>query len=655
MIDPKAFDVFLAIYMHKSSMSYEEIEDYFGLRPRTLRELIKNNRDEFERKAHARLVSVPNQGYTIEADDSKLLKQYLLKTRMELRDKSYEMPSTTTERVEYIIRTFLMTDTPIKIDDLADELIISRSTLNEELKQVREKLDEHNLKLMSQGKEGLVLEGSEQDIQSCISDTFFYTDYHLSTSFQKEALGTLGAKYESDISDIIGTVLEKNHYHMTDIGIHNLVVHILIALYRVQDCAKAIDSSNIPQDKYKLEMSMAKEIRDEVTALTSIRIPDSDLAYMAVHMIGTRIFEEKDSHMISSETLNLVREILTKIKTAYGVDFFNDIDLFTMLCLHIEPLINRLENHIKTRNPLLLRIKEENHFAFDIAIVASDVISKRLHVFMDENETSYLALHFALALERRGKEEKKKVLTVCASGAGSSRLLKYRLQERFKDTISQIDSTSMMSLQKMDLSSYDLIISTLPLNFEPEVPVLVIDSFLTEDDEKNIEDIFDHGNLKNGILDGFDQRLYLFRKNCNSPSEAIHLMCGALNSVISLPKEFEEKVIQREMFSSTYFGHGIATPHPTTLIVNDNKVCAMQIENGITWYNGKQVHWIFLLALNKEENEEGEQIVQALYSLIKDIETMKKLKGPNTYSVFLQTIEKKYRNNSMDRSESIFQ
>ena len=51
-----------------------------------------------------------------------------------------EVPKTMQERIAYLIRKLLMVDYPLKLDELADEVFVSRQTINGDLKEVRKLL-----------------------------------------------------------------------------------------------------------------------------------------------------------------------------------------------------------------------------------------------------------------------------------------------------------------------------------------------------------------------------------------------------------------------------------------------------------------------------------------------------------------------------------
>ena len=68
--------------------------------------------------------------------------------RRELRT-AQTVPKYRYERVNYIVKKLLTVDYYLTIEDLVDELYISRSTLTADLKEVREIFKDYNLELIS--------------------------------------------------------------------------------------------------------------------------------------------------------------------------------------------------------------------------------------------------------------------------------------------------------------------------------------------------------------------------------------------------------------------------------------------------------------------------------------------------------------------------
>lgn len=75
---------------------------------------------------------------------------------------------------------------------------------------------------------------------------------------------------------------------------------------------------------------------------------------------------------------------------------------------------------MKLKNPLLKDIKARFPMAYAIALHSSSILTERYGHELKDDEVGYLALAFALAIERQNTElPKKNILIVCASGKGS--------------------------------------------------------------------------------------------------------------------------------------------------------------------------------------------------------------------------------------------
>src|SRR5699024_6433176 len=77
-------------------------------------------------------------------------------------------------------------------------------------------------------------------------------------------------------------------------------------------------------------------------------------------------------------------------------------------------------------------------------------------------EICYLVLHFGSALLQKEAAVSLKALVVCSSGIGTAKLLATKLQQQIPE-IKQVENKSLFELPEINLSEYDLIVSTIPL------------------------------------------------------------------------------------------------------------------------------------------------------------------------------------------------
>lgn len=636
MMDEKAFDFFSALAKDFSFHNVEELSYQLDMSERSLREVVRIYKDDFEEKSGARLLFKTNFGYRIDVLDITKFQCYLENTKKGIRENQVENPNTSKDRTDYILRKLLLSKTPIKTEDMCEELNVSKSTLAIDLKNVREELDKYSLKLEVKGKQGLYISGDLKDLRMCVSDSFFYHSDALDINIPlfENCTNIQGKEWiKSQVLDEI----QKKKYHMSDIGVENLSVHLFITLLMNQLYGEDT-KANIRVENYPTEKEIAENIIERIHHKTGIKLSDNDIGYIIVHMIGNKVFTEKDANILSYDTLNTVRKILTEIQNIYAVNLFNDIDLFTMLCVHIEPMIQRLNNHVRMHNPLVQQVYEENPLGYDMAVLASEIIAKKYNVVVDQNEIGYLALHFQLALERKNDLKSFRVLTVCASGVGTSRILKYKLERQFGDKMQVIDSCSLVELSAMDLSKYDLIISTIPLQ-EVSKPVIVVNCLLSDVDYNTIDSFLNKDSqLLDEVLKAFDEELFIDHLDVKDAKDAIYELCIELGKKTKLPVNFEKKVIDREQIASTYTGHGVAVPHPSSILLDENKVVIAHVDKPVMWFNHKEVQWIILLGMKKGDDQISESIVRILYDILSDASAMVKLKRNFTYQMWIDTI-----------------
>lgn len=645
MISTKAYELLVLLSNTSEYQSIESLSYQLKIKPRTLREIIRTYKEEIEKEGSCTITIKNNYGYRLEINNKETFQHYLQEEKQKLHLAHLKNPETSSERADYIIRRLLLEKEPIKSDDICDLLIISRSTLAQDLKLVRSILQKYALSLEVQGKQGLYIHGDLTSIRSCFADYFFHDASDLS-------LLSIDTSLKDTIHQTIVSKLSLHHYQMSDIGIENLTIHILISLYMARLYSHELQQvQSFDTKKYPLEMQIAKEIRDAIEQVTNTHISDSDLPFICIHMIGFQVFDHVDENVVPAHVINTVRLILSEIRKIYSVDLFYDIDLFTVLCTHIAPMIQRIQNHIRMRNPLLSQIHEEDPIGFDMAVLASDIIQETYHASMDENEIGYLALHFQLALKRKNTPIKKNVLIVCASGIGTSRLLKYNIQKQFNTYINHIDTTSVNSIQQCNLSMYDFIISTIPLTGIHK-PVLVVNSILDMQDQTNISQYFSNSSHDiTEIMQAFQKELFITNLQLTDAKEAIIHLCNCLKKHMTISPDFPYKVIAREKIASTYLGHGIVVPHPTETVLDKNRIVIARFKKPICWFDGNMVTWIFLLALKKDST--NEELVRILYECISNANYMIALNNHPTYETFLQQIQT-IMNQQSNQQESIF-
>lgn len=350
-----------------------------------------------------------------------------------------------------------------------------------------------------------------------------------------------------------------------------------------------------------------------------MEIPEGETQYMMMHLLGKRIL--KQGQTLTTETLECISHVLEEIRREKGIDLAGDTELYTALALHTQPLLSRLRFGLKQENPILQDIKRDMPQAYELAVCALNVIRRDLSLDMSEDETGYLALHFAVALEKQQEDARNdwKVLVVCASGRGTAKLICHRLVERYHFKRENLILSSVFELEKQDFSQILCIFTTVPLPQQYPAPSVMVDLTMSDRAMERVDD-FMRTTAKPAGPSRLPQNLLLFPdKSFGTREEVLDFLCGELVRAFSFPGGeggFTSQVKQRENLSSTEVGGGLAMPHPYGYQGEIGAAAILSLKKPVQWKFGP-VRLVILLAIPEGDGEMN-AFMEALVPLATD-------------------------------------
>lgn len=625
--------LFKILARSKGYVSVDTLCAQMGIRPRTLREDIRKYKNFLSKEAGVRIDMKSNRGYILNILDEDKYYGYLKQIIYKEASKQTIIPVFQEDRVSYIIRYFLGKNDYIKSDDLAEELFVSRSTLSADLRLVKAELANYELTLESRVGLGLKIAGEERKIRSCMSDYYFYKGKDKQVLSIRDSLGSIKL---SEIADLLYDVIHDHQFKMNDIGFQNLVIHLAIAIFRVRENTY-VDVHDFDGDSFThyVEYDLAIEIVRRLNKIYHVSFPRGELIYIAMHLMGKRIYSIEDDQVIHVNTLNLVNKILEAIKKNTDISLYGDADLFTALALHIQPLLTRLNYDMKLHNPLMEAIKKNNLKAFDLAVLAGIVINEETNCHVDEDELGYFALHFELALNRMEHQDigKQRIIVVCPSGAGTAKMLLHKIKQVFAGQIENIQTMSAFSLRELDPQDWDLIVSTVPLNDNHGIPSIHVSYSLNDEDIQAIRRAVKDEPNKDAIIACFNERFFFGNMNFTSRNQVIDFMCDKITHHFKSSERFKELVYEREEIASTDLGNGIAMPHPGKLVLEENIVCVCHLENPVQWGKSK-VNLVFLVGMSKHLDFISETLQHTLLNLFNDVSALLAIQNDPSFATF---------------------
>ena len=505
------------------------------------------------------------------------------------------------DRVEYIIKKIInisSTDKDtIKLEDLADSMYVSLSTVKNDLKEVKKILNEYNLKISSKHKQGICIEASEEDIIKFIINYSNKVDNSLSI---KDFLNNNIIENLFSIKKILLDTLNYENMILTDNEFKNIVNYISIYLSRNNTNQSDFIKEYIKKYKSKKEKPISEDEQLLIRKAIKEFCRDLNIA-TSINLSHDKIFEEC---------------------------LFN----------HICNLYKRADLGINQYEITAGEIKLKYPFAFELGKIAKKTIEKNLNMEISEDEVENIALHIGGALERIDKRDEKKVyktIIVCTSGVGTSMLIKSKLENIFKGKLEIIKVIPSYLIDYVNVLDIDFVISTVEVNLE-NINVIKVSPMLTDKEIKLIEKYIETENvyIDLDIQNLFSSELFFKDIKAETRSQVIDIMSKKLVEKGYIDDTMRQSYFERETIATTEIGNMVAIPHGANGEVYENKVAIGILKEPISWEVGK-VRLIIMLALDKEKILDYEEVFSKIYKRVDSIAKVISICENKSYEKFI--------------------
>lgn len=503
---------------------------------------------------------------------------------------------------------------------------MSRSAISNDIKEVERRIARFGLAIEKRPHYGMRVSGPEMARRVCLANGILNSYTRVDGESCKDGLlsGMSNSRLISVIDGSVREVIEgEDSFRINSMAYQNLLVHIAVALGRLShDCQMPMQIDSLTDIQSKREYAIAERIADKIDMATGIGLPVEEVAYIAIHLAGKqtidRIPDGEQGLVISDEVWGLVSEVLQQVWKVFRFDFRNDLELRMNLARHIVPLAVRLRYGMELKNPMLDDIALRYPLAWAIARDAAAIIALHYNARVSSDEAGYLALAFALALERqKTPAPKKNVLVVCASGAGSARLLEYRVRKEFGAFVDQVEVCDVFDVSKIDFSHIDYVFTTVPLNEDVPVPVREVKYFLDSEEASSIKDMLSSAReIDFSIMRYFSRDLFFPHVLETQKDAVLSTLIDEVSRVKTVGGRFRDLVFEREGVVSTSFGNNVAIPHPLEPASDETFVCVALLDHPVIWdERGDVVQAVFLSSFTDHDGLE----VQKLYSGLADL------------------------------------
>ena len=521
-------------------------------------------------------------------------------------------------------------DNFLTIQEIADELLVSKSYAEKHLASIMKKYPEDIQAQRHYGIRYAASQNKRREVFVKILFPYLFGEDYIVALEQFDSLHFPLFHYftKKQMERTRGAVLQLQGlewFQLTDESLQQLFLYILF-LVRHADSGNTERPAAIQEDFINTQ---------EFDGLfewipgwcQEFGLPDSkeELRYMYTLLLSLRKQKIACQDQIMEKMRHPIQEILKGIMERLSVDFCNDEDLIEGLSSHIYTTILR-GNHldIETDAYMVKSMKRQYPFGFEMAAIAADYIADMYNLSMKENDLIYLAIHFQAAIERMKDEgEKTKIIIVCHFGAAAARIIRSKIERKLVG----VKVTGMYSLQEFKSLSHldcDCIVTTERI-LKADFPIIYISMALSEREmrkiEEGIKEIQVNHLLELNILEAII--LPIEEKDMES---AIKAMVQPLQEEDFVTEEYMRSVLSREEMSSTSLNY-IALPHGNPAMVHNTRLMIGRMDQPLLW-DDSEVSCAVLFAVSAEMLREKPMLFNTFYRTMADPnveESIKKL------------------------------
>ena len=624
------------LYVEENPVSAKVLAERLKVSERTIRTSIKALR------ADGYSISSSKAGYQLESKED-------IPLRNVLSEATYIF-SSPKERQIYETEKIIFSE-QIDLYKLGEQLFISDATIEKDLIQIRCDLQAYHLKI-DRSRDFVSIKGTENNKRKYISDRLNENAY-ASHQILEDLCGKIGSDSRR-IYEILVKKLTDYHLSYNDYTIKNILVHLIINLYRAKEGYSYDNySARTSIDKKTAEYQCARDILESLSAIVNLPVEPLEVDQLAF-VIATKttsassaVQHKKLKNYVRDDVLQFTEKAIQKVNQTYFIDLEDD-DFVYFFSLHLVNVLFRCENNVYNTNPLREEIYINNPVIYEVAVYIAQMFYQDFGYHLNTDEIAFISLHVGAVIENKSKNSRDSVNALLITGDYYS----YISRESVISKITRNSDENLNILVQSESSntqsgSIDLLIDARMAEdnrLSYTLPYVKISPLVTAADiaaiNKTVKNIYiqkSKEKLRSHFLQFFDRKYFSYNHYEKTALDMISFMSNRLISDSIAAPEFKDAVITREKVTPTSFDNLVAIPHAIDSFTTRN-ICSVVInKHPMTWGLFK-VQIIFLIGISYSRRKEFKEIYKDILICIGNPQTVEKLCSTKDFDEFINVL-----------------
>lgn len=555
---------------------------------------------------HAEIRSIKSKGYYFTAENPELIQ------KLNQIDTAF---FTKEDRLRYLAFQLCLSDLPISIYDLEDEMFVSHTTLEKDLHDLKLKYVVSEPYIRFTYTKGLLEFEKNEKKRRAILNHLFHEDWNYNTK------GNAYYDYHFIDPDVIDYILDeapryllRHSIHMEDSNLVSLNLAIAIMYHRIRTGHKLPESAPIPKPD-TAAMYVANELLDHLEQYFHCPVPQAERDEIYLNIASGHLMDasalnfQTVNQFFGPVTLDMTNEYIHLIKEKFHVDFSVDEDFYITILQFIRYIQTPV--HLFNMQTSTDISKENLLVELELAWLFQEIAIKYLGYYLNETELIHLAHCLSGALEylyHNHPEYKIKTVICCHLHLSVTWAIKRKVLGSFDNYINITALLPINAKSAFDFTKTDLVLTTVQKQITDHdgTDVIHISPFINPSDFKNIQAYIEQkriekfypaakANLVHLLQDAFWHK----DTEYTDVFSLIEFMASDFLRNDYASMDFLQDILRRESISTFAFQPGVLFLYSCTG-TKHTQFSVSLLKNSITW-SSHRIKTIIMASLLPED------------------------------------------------------
>lgn len=453
-------------------LTSEALSSLISVSPRTVKTDMLSLKDNIK-SIGAELIIRKGVGYSINIINNELFKPYYDQLNYN-RLVMGTFLTDQTSRFIYIARTLVASDDYIKIEDIADEMFLSISSVKKEMKAIYSFFNSYHLQIISKVGKGLKVLGSEENRRLAIVELVVNRYHKIKVTDSSEKYARIldcSEELRQEIRRNFLKTFRKSGIYALDSETLYFAFYLIVLRNRVKEGFTIELEREVYQELIELEeYKIAQDVIDNLKEIGGFEVSTHEIAFIALKFHCMRDLKVGDIDSTKPnylETVCLVDEVIQQINQVWDINF-DELNMFRAnLIAKFIPIIAQIKYGLSSNQKIVADMSAHeiggSPLSIEISRTITRIIEAKYFCRLNYHLMTIIAFVVYSYISRIKYDIKKlKLLTVSNGGKVFSLGLIDQINNRFGNMIESNDAVELYEIRGLDQTKYDYVVMNSP-------------------------------------------------------------------------------------------------------------------------------------------------------------------------------------------------